>query len=90
MSLDPYMRGRMSASKSYADPLEVGDVMLGGTVAQVVESNIDKFAVGDLVVSNSGWQDYSVSDGEGVLKLDKNMSNRSKNLTQTLPILTIR
>ena len=75
MSLDPYMRGRMSASKSYADPLEVGDVMLGGTVAQVVESNIDKFAVGDLVVSNSGWQDYSVSDGEGVLKLDKNMSN---------------
>ena len=75
MSLDPYMRGRMSASKSYADPLEVGDVMLGGTVAQVVESNIEKFAVGDLVVSNSGWQVYSVSDGEGVLKLDKNMSN---------------
>ena len=80
LSLDPYMRGRMSASKSYADPLEVGDVMLGGTVAQVVESNIDKFAVGDLVVSNSGWQDYSVSDGEGVLKLDKDMPNPSYGL----------
>ncbi len=80
MSLDPYMRGRMSDAKSYADPLNVGDVMLGGTVAQVVESNIDNFAVGDLVVSNSGWQDYSVSDGEGVLKLDKNMANPSYGL----------
>lgn len=80
LSLDPYMRGRMSAAKSYADPLEVGDVMLGGTVAQVVESNIDKFAVGDLVVSNSGWQDYSVSNGEGVLKLDKDMPNPSYGL----------
>ncbi|MDE4454188.1 NADP-dependent oxidoreductase [Psychrobacter sp. DAB_AL62B] len=80
MSLDPYMRGRMSDAASYADPLQVGDVMLGGTVAQVVESNIDKFAVGDLVVSNSGWQDYSVSDGEGVLKLDKDMTNPSYGL----------
>ena len=80
MSLDPYMRGRMSDAKSYADPLNVGDVMLGGTVAQVVESNIDNFAVGDLVVSNSGWQDYSVSDGIGVLKLDKNMANPSYGL----------
>ena len=80
VSLDPYMRGRMSDAKSYADPLNVGDVMLGGTVAQVVESNIDNFAVGDLVVSNSGWQDYSVSDGIGVLKLDKNMANPSYGL----------
>ncbi len=80
LSLDPYMRGRMSDAKSYADPLEVGDVMMGATVAQVVESNLDKFAVGDLVVSNSGWQDYSVSDGEGVLKLDKNMPHPSYGL----------
>ena len=79
-SLDPYMRGRMSDAKSYADPLQVGDVMLGGTVAQVVESNIDKFAAGDLVVSNSGWQDYSVSNGEGVIKLDKNMPHPSYGL----------
>ena len=80
LSLDPYMRGRMSDAKSYADPLEVGDVIMGGTVAQVVESNIDKFAVGDLVVANSGWQDYSVSNGEGVLKLDKDMENPSYGL----------
>ncbi len=80
LSLDPYMRGRMSDAKSYADPLKVGDVIMGATVAQVVESNIDKFAKGDLVVSNSGWQDYSVSTGEGVLKLDKNMANPSYGL----------
>ncbi|MER1972150.1 MAG: NADP-dependent oxidoreductase [Psychrobacter alimentarius] len=80
LSLDPYMRGRMSDAKSYADPLAVGDVIMGGTVAQVVESNIDKFAVGDLVVSNSGWQDYSVSNGEGVLKLDKDMKKPSYGL----------
>ena len=80
LSLDPYMRGRMSDAASYADPLQIGDVMLGGTVAQVVESNLSNFAVGDLVVSNSGWQDYSVSDGEGVLKLDKDMANPSYGL----------
>ncbi|MGP5528983.1 NADP-dependent oxidoreductase [Psychrobacter celer] len=80
LSLDPYMRGRMSDAKSYADPLEVGDVMMGATVAQVVESNIDNFAAGDLVVSNSGWQDYSISNGEGVVKLDKDMANPSYGL----------
>lgn len=80
LSLDPYMRGRMSDAESYADPLQIGNVMLGGTVAQVVESNIDKFAAGDLVVSNSGWQDYSISDGEGVLKLDKDMPHPSYGL----------
>jgi hypothetical protein len=80
LSLDPYMRGRMSDAKSYTDPLQVGDVMTGGTVAQVVESNVDNFAVGDLVVANSGWQDYSVSDGEGVLKLDKDMPHPSYGL----------
>ncbi len=80
MSLDPYMRGRMSEAKSYSDPLQIGDVMLGGTVAQVVESNLDQFTVGDLVVSNSGWQDYSVSDGVGVIKLDKDMAHPSYGL----------
>ncbi|WP_367111523.1 NADP-dependent oxidoreductase [uncultured Psychrobacter sp.] len=80
LSLDPYMRGRMSDAKSYAEPMEVGDVIVGGTVAQVVESNIDKFAKGDLVVSNSGWQDYSVSNGEGVLRLDKDMAHPSYGL----------
>ena len=69
LSLDPYMRGRMSDASSYADPVKIGDVMVGGTVARVVESNIDGFAVDDWVLSYNGWQDYAVSDGKGVTQL---------------------
>ena len=71
LSLDPYMRGRMSAAKSYAKPVEVGDVMEGGTVAAVVASRNPKFSEGDVVLSSSGWQDYAVSSGEGLRKLDR-------------------
>ena len=66
MSLDPYMRGRMNDSKSYAIPQEVGAVMGGGTVGEVVESKNPKFAVGDKVVGMGGWQQYSVVDGNAV------------------------
>lgn len=69
LSLDPYMRGRMSDAPSYAPPVEIGDVMVGGTVAQVVQSNVAGFAAGDWVLSFSGWQDYAVSDGVGVTHL---------------------
>ena len=69
LSLDPYMRGRMSDAESYADPVAIGDVMVGGTVARVVESRLDGFAEGDRVLSYSGWQDYALSDGKGVQKL---------------------
>lgn len=70
LSLDPYMRGRMSAAKSYARPVDVGDVMEGGTVAQVIQSRHAGFAVGDIVLSHSGWQSYALSDGSGLRKLD--------------------
>ncbi|WHS91829.1 NADP-dependent oxidoreductase (plasmid) [Sinorhizobium kummerowiae] len=70
LSLDPYMRGRMSAAKSYAKPVEVGDVMEGGTVAQVLLSRHPGFAAGDIVLSYSGWQSFSVSDGSGLRKLN--------------------
>ncbi len=69
LSLDPYMRGRMSDAPSYAAPVEIGGVMVGGTVARVVSSKIDGFAEGDRVLSFSGWQDYALSDGAGVAKL---------------------
>ena len=72
LSLDPYMRGRMSAAKSYADPVEIGAVMIGGTVSQVVNSNLDRFEEGDWVVAFGGWQDYALSDGRGVVSLGKN------------------
>src|SRR5215471_4375015 len=70
LSLDPYMRGRMSAAKSYAKPVEVGELMVGGTVGEIVASRNAKFAVGDIVLGFGGWQDYALSSGVGVRKLD--------------------
>jgi NADPH-dependent curcumin reductase len=70
LSLDPYMRGRMSTAKSYAKPVEIGEVMVGGTVSEVVASRHPDFRVGDVVGGNGGWQEYTVSDGAGLRKLD--------------------
>ena len=70
LSLDPYMRGRMNAGRSYADPVEIGSPMEGGTVSVVEESRHPSYAEGDIVVGRIGWQDYGVSDGEGVRKVD--------------------
>lgn len=69
LSLDPYMRGRMSAAKSYAAPVEIGDVMEGGTVAEVVQSRHPDFSKGDIVLSHSGWQTYAVASGDSLRKL---------------------
>jgi hypothetical protein len=70
LSLDPYMRGRMNEGKSYAKPVEIGEVMVGGTVGEVIESNHRKFSPGEYVVGPLGWQQYAVSDGEGLMKVD--------------------
>ena len=77
LSLDPYMRGRMSDAPSYAAPVAIGDVMVGGTVAQVVTSHLDGFAAGDFVLSFSGWQDYALSDGKGVTNLGQSPAHPS-------------
>ncbi len=66
LSLDPYMRGRMSAIKSYADPHPVDAVMLGGTVGVVAASANDQFAVGDTVLAFGGWQEYALIAGDGL------------------------
>ncbi len=66
LGLDPYMRGRMNEGKSYAAPQPLGEVMIGGTVGEVVESRSSRFAVGDQVVGMGGWQLYSVVDGNAV------------------------
>ena len=71
LSLDPYMRGRMNESKSYAQPQPLGEVMIGGTVGEVVESRHPKFKVGDTVVGMGGWQNYSVVDGNQLGALRK-------------------
>jgi NADPH-dependent curcumin reductase CurA len=69
LSLDPYMRARMDAAKSYAKFVELGDVMIGGTVGEVVASRHPQFAVGEFVNGALGWQDYALSDGSGVRKV---------------------
>ncbi len=70
LSLDPYMRGRMSDAPSYAKPVGIGDVMEGGTVSDVVTSNVSGFAKGDIVVGRTGWQTHALSDGSGLQKVD--------------------
>jgi NADPH-dependent curcumin reductase len=70
LSLDPYMRGRMSDAKSYATPQALDEVMLGGTAGEIVASKSPKFAEGDRVVGSLGWQEYALSDGSGLMKVD--------------------
>src|SRR6516165_10172793 len=70
LSLDPYMRGRMSAVASYARPVEIGEVMEGGAVCAVVKSNLPGYETGDVVVARTGWQEYALSDGKGARKVD--------------------
>ncbi|KKD58075.1 NADP-dependent oxidoreductase [Grimontia sp. AD028] len=77
LSLDPYMRGRMSDAKSYADPVELDDVMVGATVCQVEDSLNPNFEKGEWVLAYTGWQSYAVSDGEGLLKLGKSPAHPS-------------
>jgi NADPH-dependent curcumin reductase CurA len=70
LSLDPYMRGRMSDAPSYAAPVSVGDVMCGHTVSEVVESRDPDFRAGDIVAGYDGWQAFAASPGKDVRKLD--------------------
>src|ERR1043165_7353690 len=72
LSLDPYMRGRMSDSPSYAAPVPLGGVMCGHTVSRVVESRDSGFRPGDIVAGYDGWQQYAASPGKDLRKLDPN------------------
>jgi NADPH-dependent curcumin reductase CurA len=69
LSLDPYMRGRMSDGPSYAAPVAIGDVRVGGTVSRVQATRHDDFKVGELVLGYTGWQDYALSDGRGLTSI---------------------
>ncbi|WP_166261952.1 NADP-dependent oxidoreductase [Marinobacter salicampi] len=70
LSLDPYMRGRMNAGASYARSVNLGDVMTGRTVSEVMTSNSSSLAPGDIVLSDNGWQRYAVAPAEGLVKLN--------------------
>lgn len=77
LSLDPYVRGRLDDVPSYSPPLAIGDVICGGTVCRVEQSLHPDYQAGDLVLAYTGWQDYALSDGEGLQKLDANMAHPS-------------
>ena len=74
LSVDPYMRGRMRDAASYAAPVQIGEVMMGGGVGKVTASRSDKFAVGDYVEGVTGWQTHVVTDGRGYRKLDPSLA----------------
>jgi len=74
MSLDPYMRGRMDDAKSYADPVPIDGTMEAGCVAEVMTSNNDRFAPGDIVVGPVGWASHGVTDGVGYRKVDASIA----------------
>jgi len=73
LSLDPYMRGRMSDGPSYAAPVPIGGVMEGGTVCEVIASNNPGFAKGDIVLARAGWQSHALSDGRDLRKVDPSL-----------------
>ena len=77
LSLDPYMRGRMSDAPSYAAPVEIGEVMTGGAVSRIEQSRNPKFEVGDLVVGATGWQSHSISDGRNLIPVPKGLPSPS-------------
>jgi len=74
LSVDPYMRGRITGIRTYADPVNVGDVMQGGTVGQVVESKAAGFAAGDYVTGMWGWQEFAAADAKTLMKLDPKLA----------------
>lgn len=74
LSLDPYMRGRMSDAPSYAAPVPIGGVMEGETVSEVIASNNPGFAKGDIVLARAGWQTHALSDGKGLTKVDPSIA----------------
>jgi NADPH-dependent curcumin reductase CurA len=80
MSVDPYMRGRMNDAKSYVEPFQIGEVCQAGVVGEIVESRNADFAEGDYVSGMLGWENYSVSGGEGLRKIEKSAAPLSYHL----------
>ena len=77
LSLDPYMRGRMNDGASYAEPVAINDPMVGATVCEVITSLHPDYRAGEWVLAYTGWQDYGVSNGEGLIKLGSDPTNPS-------------
>ncbi|MBB6164478.1 hypothetical protein HNQ72_004323 [Rhizobium wenxiniae] len=80
LSLDPYMRGRMSDAKSYVDPIAIDDVMVGATVSRIKQSRNLNWKEGDIVVGSSGWQTHAISDGSDLRGIDPHAAPMSTGL----------
>ncbi|PYZ93982.1 NADP-dependent oxidoreductase [Salipaludibacillus keqinensis] len=80
VSVDPYMRGRMEDTKSYVEPFKLNEVLNGGVVGKVIESNSDLFNEGDFVIGHLGWQEYSVAKENELRKVDENIAPLSSYL----------
>lgn len=80
LSLDPYMRGRLRDAPSYAPAVEVGAVMVGGVVGKVIESRTPLFSVGDIVEGPLGWQEFAISNGSNLRKVDRSLAPLSFSL----------
>ena len=74
LSVDPYMRGRMNDRKSYVPPFQLGEVLTGGVVGEVVVSKSNNFKQGDIVVGNLGWQDFSVAGERDVRSIEPGLA----------------
>ena len=74
LSVDPYMRSRMTGIRTYADPVDIGQTMVGGTVGQIVQSRNPKFQVGDIFEGYWGWQEFAISNGDRLRKLDPRLA----------------
>jgi NADPH-dependent curcumin reductase CurA len=74
MSVDPYMRGRMNDVKSYVPPFQLGEVLYGGAVGEVIASRNERLAEGDWVSHQLGWRELAVSDGRGVQRVDPSLA----------------
>jgi leukotriene B4 12-hydroxydehydrogenase/15-oxo-prostaglandin 13-reductase len=74
LSVDPYMRGRMTGIRTYADPVNIGEVMVGGAVGKVIQSLTPGFRIGDVVTGYWGWQEFALLDGKGLQKLDTSIA----------------
>ena len=70
LSLDPYQRGRMRDAKSYAAPVELGQVMVGGVVGRIIQSRTPAYKGGQIVEGSLGWQEYALSDGSNLREVD--------------------
>ena len=73
-SVDPYMRGRMIDRKSYVPPFQLNEVMNGGCVGEIIESNNKKFKVGEFVYGMGGWREYYISSGKSLMKIDPSLA----------------